>query len=113
MRFIVFVLSVLSVNFVYAGTISCQIKNQMEMIHFVKKHDLDPSGSLYILELHTLGEPFAHTATEGLGQIKAGKELAFKSYDFDLSAVLLLEKGIGSFTFEGKFFEFTDCFYQP
>lgn len=113
MKYLILILSVLSATAVFADTYSCQVKNQMEMIHLVKKYDLGSSGALYILELHTVGEPFAHTATEGLGQLKEGKTLTFKSYDFDLSAVLYLDQGVGSFISEGKDTEFYDCLYRP
>lgn len=113
MKLILFILSSLYVSLATADTYSCLVKNKLEMVHFVKKYNLESSGSLYLLELHTLGEPFAHTATEGFGQINAEKKLIFKSYDFDLSAVLLIDKGIGSFVLDGIVAEFTDCFYQP
>lgn len=112
MKFLISILMLAIAPTVSAETYSCQVKNQMEMINFVKKHDLETSGTLYILELHTIGEPFPHTATEGLGQIR-GTELFFKSYDFDLSAVLDLEKGAGTFIYDGKETEFLDCQYQP
>lgn len=112
MKFLLIILIAAAAPAVFAETYSCQVLNQMEMINFVKKHDLETSGALYILELHTIGEPFAHTASEGVGNL-AGSDLSYQSNDFNLSAILSIEKMAGSFQYDGKETQFLDCQYQP